>query len=326
MTKKQTIYSLILAGIAFPLVFCSAKIELDTDKDGLSDREEKTVYATDATKADTDGDGYDDASEIYNGFSPVLAGEKLTKIDLSVPYTNEAPDDVWTGPWKNACEESSMAMVEKFYLGQTMMTKTEAKTFMQMMFDKQDKLYKSNADSDSVRTARLINDFSSYGAIIKDNPTIEEIKREINNRRPVITLHYGFDLKNKNIPFLSTGSSYHMMVVVGYDDVKKEFITNDPGDRKEGKNHRYGYDLFMKTLHDFDFKVRKANGPARAIFTYPKLAKAAHSPRIFYLDGKERHYVTNPAAFTARKWNWSSVNVVSDEFLLGFDLGANIEK
>ncbi len=311
-----------------PLIFCAAKIEVDTDGDGLSDREEKTVYATDLAKADTDGDGYSDAVEVYHGFSPLIAGGEaiLSEVDLDVPYTNEAPDDNWTGPWKNACEESSMAMVEKFYLGQASMTVVEAKAFMQMMFDKQNKIYGSNSDSDSVRTNRLINEFSSYSSFIKDNPTIDDIKKEINNRRPVITLHYGFDLKNKNIPFLSTGSSYHMMVVVGYDDIKKEFITNDPGDRKDGKNHRYGYDLFMKTLHDFDFSVKKANGPARVIFTYPKLVKTAHSPRIFYIDGKERHYITNPAAFASNKWSWAAVNVVEDEWLLGFSLGENIIK
>jgi hypothetical protein len=117
-----------------------------------------------------------------------------------------------------------------------------------------------------------------------------------------------------------------MMDVVGYDDAGKEFIVNDPGDRVSGKNHRYGYDLFMKTLHDFDFKTKKANGPARVIFTYPKLVKTASSPRIFYLDGKERHYITNPAAFAAHKWNWAAVNVVEDGWLAAFPAGSNIDK
>jgi uncharacterized protein YvpB len=247
-------------------------------------------------------------------------------FSLTVPYTNEAPDDVWTGPWKNACEEASMAMVEKFYLGKKTMSKTEAKSFMQMMFDKQNKLYGSNADSDVERTIRLINDFSSYGAASKNNPTIADIKAEIKAGRPVITPHYGFALKNKNIPFLSTGSSYHMMVVVGYDDAKKEFIVNDTGDRKAGKNHRYDYELFVKSLHDFDFKTKKANGPARAIFTYPKLVKTAVSPKIFYINGKVKQYVTNPAVFSSRRWSWASVNVVSDEWLRNFSIGDNINK
>ena len=328
MIKKRLFCSLILAGLFLPMSFCLAKIELDNDRDGLSDWEEKNVYGTDFQKLDTDGDSFEDAAEIYNGFSPLKKGQVLlSSIGLAVPYTNEAPDDNWTGPWKNACEESTMAMVEKYYLGQRTMTKVEAKAFMQMLFDKQNKVYGSNADSDSVRTAYLINNFSSYGAVIKNNPTVEEIKKEINQRRPVITLHHGFDLKNKNIPFLATGSSYHMMAIVGYDDAKKEFITNDPGDRKEGKNHRYSYDLFMNTLHDFDFKTKKANGPARVIFTYPKLVKTARSGRVFYInDGKSLQYITNPVAFVNHKWSWLAVNVVSDEWLRNFSVGANIDK
>ena len=323
---KKILFLFIFFGLALPSLSGQARIFTDSDSDGLPDWEEAKIYKTDLNKADTDGDGYSDAAEVSGGFSPLESGAVLTKVDLEVPYTNEAPDDNWTGPWKNACEEASITMAEKYYLGQTTATKAEIKSFMQMLFNKQDRLYGSNADADAARTARLINDFSSYGAVVKDNPTVADIKKEINGRRPVITLHYGFDLKNKNIPFLPSGSSYHMMVVVGYDDAKKEFIVNDPGDRRTGKNHRYGYDLFMKTLHDFDFKTRKANGPARVIFTYPKLAKTPGSPRVFYLDGRKYHYITSPAAFAARKWNWAAVNMADDGWLLKFSAGDNVIK
>ena len=82
--------------------------------------------------------------------------------------------------------------------------------------------------------------------------------------------HRGFDLKNKNIPFLSTGSSYHSTVIVGFDDAKKEFIVNDDGDLTHGPGHVYDYTLFMNSLHDYDYSDNKADGPARVIFTSPK--------------------------------------------------------
>ncbi|MFA6474648.1 MAG: hypothetical protein WCV88_00420 [Patescibacteria group bacterium] len=43
--------------------------ELDTDKDGLRDIDEKR-YGTDPLKADTDGDGFTDKEEIDNGYNP----------------------------------------------------------------------------------------------------------------------------------------------------------------------------------------------------------------------------------------------------------------
>ncbi len=326
MKKTAILILSIFLFLGVPLEFSSAKVLPDFDKDGLSDREEKTVYKTNPEKVDTDGDGFDDLMEIEKGFSPLKKGAALGFVDLDVPYTNEAPDDNWTGPWKNACEESTLAMVEKYYLGQTTMTKTEAKAFMQKLFDKQDEIYGSNADSDAERNKYLIDNFSSYGAVIKNNPTIQDIKNEINGRRPVITMHHGFSLGNKNIPFRATGSSFHVLVVVGYDDSQKQFIVNDPGDRKDGKNHRYDYDLFMNSLHDFNFKEKKANGPARVVFTFPKLVKISSSSRVFYFDGQKYYYITSPSAFVSRRWSWAAVNVVSDRWLSGFSIGENITK
>ncbi len=197
-------------------------------------------------------------------------------VTLPVPYIGEAPEHEWVGPWKNACEEASIAMVDKYYEGgresgtaDTVDTK-EAMRFMQTLFDEQDTRYGSNANSDATQSALLIEDFTSYHAHIKDNPTIEEIQGELRAGRPVIALHRGFDLKNENIPFLETGSSYHMTVVIGFDEVKKVFLTNDPGDEIDGAGHTYSYETFMGSLHDYRHSTELADGPARVIFTSKK--------------------------------------------------------
>ncbi|MBU4284781.1 C39 family peptidase [Patescibacteria group bacterium] len=192
---------------------------------------------------------------------------KPDKFILDVPYINEAPDGNFSGNWKNGCEEASIAMVEKYYLGKKSVSIEEAKSFMQNLFDIQDRLYGSNASTDAARTAKIINNYTSFNAVVKDNPTIEDIRRQIRINRPVISLHYGFDLQNPNIPFSRIGSYYHMLVVVGYNDETQEFIVNDDGDMKNGKNHRYNYDLFMNSLHDYNPSLNKTNGPARVIFT-----------------------------------------------------------
>jgi len=201
--------------------------------------------------------------------SKIIHQEKPSKFVLDVPYINEAPDGNFSGNWKNACEEASMTMIEKYYAGQKTVGIMEAMSFMQNLFDIEDRLYGSNDDTDTVRTARLMNDYLSYSAIIKDNPTIEEIKKQLLKKRPVMSFHYGYDLHNSNIPFAVHGTYYHTMVIVGYDDTTKEFITHDDGDQKFGANHRYGYNLFMNSLHDYNFALNKTNGPSRVIFTNP---------------------------------------------------------
>ena len=196
--KFYTIF-IVFGWLALSLNFVFAKIEIDTDKDGLSDYEEQIVYKTNKQQSDTDGDGFRDGEEVYNGFSPnKTSRNQLKQVILAVPYVPEAPDGNWTGPWKNACEESSIAMVEYYYTGNSTPSKIASKAFMWDLFSKQNSLYGSNADADSVRTNYLINNFSSFYGKVIDNPTLEQIKKELQQKRPVISLHYGFDLKNKN--------------------------------------------------------------------------------------------------------------------------------
>lgn len=53
--------------------------KVDTDDDGLFDREEVKVYKTDPLNPDTDGDGYLDGDEVKNNYNPKGAG-KLFEI------------------------------------------------------------------------------------------------------------------------------------------------------------------------------------------------------------------------------------------------------
>ena len=200
----------------------------------------------------------------------LVSSQQKTVTVLSVPYISEAPDNIWTGPWKNACEEAAIAMVEKFYLGDKSVSVSEAKTFMLNLFDEQDKAHGSNANSDATRTNQLINDHTSFTGQIKTNPSLAEIKAEITAGRPVIAFHRGFDLHNDHIPFLPSGSSYHSTVVMGFDEQNQEFLVNDPGDEIEGEAHRYTYEIFMNSLHDYNYENNKADGPAKVIFTTKK--------------------------------------------------------
>jgi hypothetical protein len=197
-------------------------------------------------------------------------GELPISVFLDVPFVPEAPEGIWIGPWKNACEEASLVMAEAFYAGKKTVPTPEAKKRMTELFSIQDKTWGSNANSDAARTAKIANDHMDFKATVVTDPTVDGIKAELAAGRPVITLNHGKELGNPNIPFLASGSFYHMLVVIGYDDETGEFITNDDGDEKAGAGRRYKYAPFMASIHDYVYATKKTDGPARVIFTAPK--------------------------------------------------------
>jgi len=192
-------------------------------------------------------------------------------VNLQIPYINEAPENQWVGSWKNACEEAVITMMEQYYTKKTTLTIAEGERFMQILFDAQKSVYGSDANSDTIRTLFLIDNYSSFGATLKTNPTLDGIKQELLAGRPVMAFHYGFDLRNHNIPFLATGSSYHTTLIKGFDDANQQFITHDPGDEIDGPDHRYGYEIFMNSLRDYNYSNSKADGLPSVLFTYEKL-------------------------------------------------------
>ena len=251
-----------------------------------------------------------------------------TTVNLPVPYTSEIPNGRWIKPWNNACEEATIIMVEQFYAGNTStkFSRARATKLMSPLFPIERKLFGTDADSDAAQNAKIINDYTSFSAYIIDDPTIEQIQNELSAGRPVISFHYGYDLHNPNIPWRRGGSYYHVMALVGFDEARQEFIVNDPGNDKSGLDYHYKYAIITSSLHDLNIKTHKANGPARVLFTAPKLVKLAGSPRVYYLQYGKKHIVANPQVFKNQKWQWGWLRTVSKDWLDQIPLSETIIK
>ena len=257
-------------------------------------------------------------SSLFFLFIPTFVfAESPSKVTLPVPFYWEIPDGIWVPPWSGACEEASIVAVEGYYLRQpkVIVKKSFAKTTMAPLFKIEDRIFGYNSDTDGAEIVRLINDYSSFEATLKDNPTLEEIKAELAAGRPVITLHFGYDLNNPRHRFRRGGSSYHVMAITGYDDTKGEFLVND-SELPDGIDFRYKYDTILSTLHDFNHKTKKADGPARVVFTSPKsIVKAPGSGRIYLVRDNKKYYISNPAVFGNHRWKWSLVKTIDKDAL-----------
>lgn len=248
--------------------------------------------------------------------------QEIENTTLKVPFTSEVPNGNWVKPWNNACEEASIIMTEGYYFGYETMSKAVAIKNMTPLFKIQDKIFGSNADTDAKRTAKLINDYTDATASIKDKPTIEEIKNELDEGRPVIALLNMKNIVNKFHRFRAGGSYYHVLVIIGYDETTKEFITNDNGNATTGAGYRFKYQDIMKNLHDFNHKTKRADGPARVLFTDSKvLFKEKNNPAVYLIKHNTKYPIASGEIFTKHGWKWKNIHVVDKKTLDKFKIG-----
>lgn len=160
---------------------------------------------------------------------------------LSVPFASQAPFGDWSQPYQDGCEEASVIMV-KHYLQSKPLSKDQMKSEIDTSVKWQEDVWKGHKDLDAQMTLLLAKQyFEINGKVI--GVSEDEIKRHVSSGLPVLVPAAGRKLGNPN--FTGAGPEYHMLVIIGYDDSKGVFITNDPGTRK-GEKYVYKY----KTLID----------------------------------------------------------------------------
>jgi hypothetical protein len=116
------------------------------------------------------------------------------------------------------------------------------------------------------------------------------------------------------------------MSVVGFDEEKGEFLVND-SEMNDGIDFHYKYATIMDTLHDFDKKTKRAEGPARVVFTRPKMiVKATGSNRIYLVRDEKKYYIANPSVFKNHRWSWGLVKTIDKATLDSYESGQQISK
>ncbi|MDP3794539.1 MAG: C39 family peptidase, partial [bacterium] len=163
------------------------------------------------------------------------SGAAETGVNLDVPFTSQAPLANWELPFKEACEEASLLMVDAYYRGMQLAPQRVADAITRFA-DFQKARLGYYEDTDAVETALLAREYLHYKnvRVVPGPLTVEMIKKEIAAGRPVIVPAAGRLLGNPY--YRQPGPYYHMLVIKGYTDA--EFITNDPGTRR-GKDFRY---------------------------------------------------------------------------------------
>lgn len=172
-------------------------------------------------------------------------------ILLTVPFTAQAPFGEWSDPrQQDGCEEASAVMAMAWVRGTTL-NATTGKEQILAIADWESANYEGNYHDTSAEdtASRIFNEYFVYRKVrVEHDITADDIIAELSAGNLIVTPMNGQALGNPN--FTSPGPERHMLVVIGYDPVKDQFITNDPGTR-QGKGYRYDRDVFMSALRDY---------------------------------------------------------------------------
>jgi len=172
---------------------------------------------------------------------------------LSVPFASQAPFGDWSQPYQDACEEASI-IITKHYLESKGLTKDEMKTEIDRSVSWQKEKWGVHKDLDAQMTLLLARQYFGLNGKVLAGYDITLIKKYISSGTPVIAPTAGRKLGNPN--FTGVGPEYHMLVIIGYDDSKGVFITNDPGTRK-GEKYIYKYQTLLDAVSGPDENMVK---------------------------------------------------------------------
>jgi len=213
----------------------------------------------------------DPIEQVPEATEPSTATDLPTQFNLAVPFTSQSPNADWGLPYQEACEEASAYMVSEYYKGRTsgVIGVEEADTAILEAVSFEQDFLGDYLDTTATQTAQFIDNFYGLSAIVIENPTPEDIKREVATGRPVIVPAAGRKLGNPH--FSGLGPLYHMLVIKGYTE--NQFITNDPGTRF-GEGYVYDIPVLMEAMGDWN-NGDPATGPKRVIFVNPDYVPVA---------------------------------------------------
>lgn len=203
------------------------------------------------------------------GKEEVISSSLPESARLDVPFTSQAPMEVWDAVHEETCEEASLLMVHAFYEGTVRghIDPNTAEDVLQDMVESERMMFGYFEDTTLDELKRFAQAYYGYDHIERlERPSVEMIKTRVAQGYPVIVPTAGRLLDN---PFFSgAGPRYHMVVVKGY--TKDGFIVNDPGTRR-GADWVYPYDVFMKAIHDWEVPEGIEDRPE----TIPESARVA---------------------------------------------------
>lgn len=170
-------------------------------------------------------------------------------ISHNVPFRSQAPFGEWGNDiFQDGCEEASIIMALAWVNNKTVSQRYMHDEIIKIT-NYELKQYGEHHDISTYDTSQVIKNYLKYEKIkyITDI-TLNQIVNELESGNIIIAPTNGQILNNPH--FVAPGPLNHMLVITGYNPLKKQFITNDPGTRW-GKNFKYSQDVLFESIRDY---------------------------------------------------------------------------
>lgn len=169
-------------------------------------------------------------------------------VNIPVPFTSQAPHEIWDGLHQEACEEAAVLQAASYWLGVESLSADQAEQELQALVALELANFGFFEDTDTLQTAQLISDYYDFSKIdVYFDISLDQIKTELATGYPVIVPTAGQQLNNPY--FRNPGPIYHMLVIRGYN--QDQFITNDNG-TKRGEGYLYDQNVLFAAIHDWN--------------------------------------------------------------------------
>lgn len=180
-----------------------------------------------------------------------LKAATKNNINNYVPFASQAPLGEWSDPrQQDGCEEAAVLMSLSWTWQIPNYSQKMWRDKITNLADWQQKNYGEHRDTalDDIISRIFLDHFVYDQVSLKKIKNPADIIAELEAGNLVIAPTNGQVLKNPN--FTGLGPERHMVLVKGYDYLKNEFITNDPGTRN-GADYRYPADRFFEAIRSY---------------------------------------------------------------------------
>lgn len=166
--------------------------------------------------------------------------------NIAIDFVSQAPYRVWDEVHNEACEEANIIMAYA-WVNNVKLTPEWVEAEIQRLTKWG--LEKFNAyDTSAAQTALMAKEVYGLQSVLIPNPSMEDIKHEIDSGNVVIMGMAGRLLASPY--YKPPGPKYHMLLIKGYDDFG--FITNDVGTNQLGRDFRFSFSNIMAAAHDWN--------------------------------------------------------------------------